>query len=394
MLIGQDGMSVTAPTVISNKDHPLLTRIVENRELTGPESEKETRHFVVDIAGSGLTYSAGDALGIYPTNRPLEVEEIIERLGATGWEPVTLARGNETVALREALLNKLTLSGPTRRTVEVFVQRLADTPERLRLESLLAPESAEWLAEFTAERHFVDLLIENPGVRFTPQEFVDLLRRLTPRLYSIASSPRVHPDQVHLTVSVVRYTTNRRDRHGVCSTFLANRAALGETPVMVFVTESHFRLPEDTARDVMMVGPGAGIAPFRAFLQERAAIGATGRNWLFFGDQHRESDYLYGDELEAWRASGHLARLDLAFSRDQEERIYVQNRMLESAAELWRWLEGGAGLYVCGDAKRMAKDVDAALHRIVAEQGALSPEAAVEYVKRLKREKRYQRDVY
>ena len=192
----------------------------------------------------------------------------------------------------------------------------------------------------------------------------------------------------------MRYQSNRRDRHGVCSTFLADRVALGETPVMVFVAESHFRLPEDGGRDVIMVGPGAGIAPFRAFLQERAATGATGRNWLLFGDRHRASDYLYREELEAWRAGGHLARLDLAFSRDQAERVYVQHRLLEAAPELWRWLEGGAAFYVCGDAKRMAKDVDAALHRIVAEQGGLAPEAAVEYVRRMKGEGRYQRDVY
>jgi sulfite reductase (NADPH) flavoprotein alpha-component len=387
-------MSASAHTAAYTKDHPLLTRIVANRVLSGPESEKDTRHFAVDIAGSGLTYTTGDALGVYPTNRRLEVEEIIEHLGATGWEPVTLPRGTETMPLREALLNKMALAGPTRRVLEFFAQRANDLEERARLEVLLAPESPEQLVEFTAERHFVDLLHEHPSVRLAPQEFVDLLRRLTPRLYSIASSPRLFPNEVHLAVSVVRYTTNRRDRHGVCSTFLADRVELGETPVMVFVAESHFRLPEDTARDVIMIGPGVGIAPFRAFLQERAVTEATGRNWLFFGDQRRECDYLYSEELEAWRASGHLARLDLAFSRDQEERIYVQQRMLESAPELWRWLEGGAALYVCGDAKRMAKDVDAALHQIVAEQGAMPAEAAAEYVKRLKREKRYLRDVY
>lgn len=387
-------MSASTQASAFTKDHPLLTRIIENRELSSPESEKDTRHFVVDIAGSGLTYSAGDSLGIFPTNRPLEVEEIVERLGATGWEPVTLARSSETVPLREALQQKLSLAGPARRAVEAFAQRARDPLERRRLEALLEPEMATMLAEYTAERHFVDLLHETPSARFAPQEFVDLLRRLSPRLYSIASSPKRHPDEVHLTVSIVRYHSNQRDRHGVCSTFLADRVALGETPVMVFVAESHFRLPEDPRRDIIMVGPGAGIAPFRAFLQERALMAAPGRNWLFFGDQHRDSDYLYREELEAWRAGGLLAHLDLAFSRDQDERIYVQHRMLEAAPELWRWLQGGAAFYVCGDAKRMAKDVDAALHRIVAEQGGLAPEAAAEYVKQLKREGRYLRDVY
>ncbi len=387
-------MSASAQASTYTKDHPLLTRIVENCALSGPESEKDTRHFSIDIAGSGLTYSAGDALGIYPTNRPLEVEEIIEHLGVTGWEQVNIPRVTETLPLREALLQKLSLAAPTRKAVELFAQRAVDATERARLEALLTPDAAGALVDFTAERHFVDLLIETPSARLAPQEFVDLLRRLTPRLYSIASSPKRHPDEVHLTVSVVRYQTNRRDRHGVCSTFLADRVALGETPVMVFVTESHFRLPEDPRRDVIMVGPGAGIAPFRAFLQDRQATDAPGRNWLFFGDQRQACDYLYREELEAWRQGGHLARLDLAFSRDQEERIYVQHKMLEAAPELWRWLEGGAAFYVCGDAKRMAKDVDATLHRIVAEQGGLTPEAAADYLKRLKRENRYQRDVY
>lgn len=387
-------MSASAQVQSFTKDHPLLTRILENRALSGADSEKDTRHFVVDIAGSGLTYSAGDALGVYPTNRPLEVEEVIERIGASGWEPVAVQRSSDSLVLREALQQKFSLAGPTRKAVEMFAQRATAAPERARLEGLLAPESAAQLAEFTAERHFVDLLAEFPSVRLAPQELVDLMRRLTPRLYSIASSPRRHPDEVHLTVSVVRYHSNYRDRHGVCSTFLADRVALGETPVLVFVAESHFRLPEDPGRDVIMVGPGAGIAPFRAFLQERAITRAAGRNWLFFGDQRADCDFLYREELEAWRAGGHLARLDLAFSRDQPERIYVQQRMLEAAPELWRWLEGGAAFYVCGEAKRMAKDVDATLHRIAAEQGGLSPEAAAEYVKRLKREGRYQRDVY
>lgn len=376
------------------KDRPLLARILENRALSGPASEKDTRHFVIDIGGSGLSYAAGDALGVHPTNRPLEVEEIIERLGVTGWERVTPPRAHESCTLREALQQKLSLAGPTRKAVEFFAERAHDPGERAHLERLLAPEAAPLLAEYTAERHFVDLMHETPSARVTPQEFVDLLRRLSPRLYSIASSPYQHPNEVHLTVSVVRYETNRRERHGVCSTFLADRVALGETPVMVFVTESHFRLPEDDNRDVIMVGPGAGIAPFRAFLQERAARQAAGRNWLFFGEQRQASDFLYREELETWHAGGHLTRLDLAFSRDQAERIYVQHRMLHAAPELWRWLERGAAFYVCGDARHMAKDVDTTLHRIITEQGGLSAVEATEYVKAMKKDRRYQRDVY
>ena len=215
-----------------------------------------------------------------------------------------------------------------------------------------------------------------------------------PRLYSIASSPKVYPSEIHLTVAVVRYQTNGRDRVGVCSTFLAERALVGITPAPVFVSHSHFGPPEDGAKDCIMIGPGTGIAPFRAFVQDRVASGAKGRNWLFFGDQHRATDFLYEDEWQQCLAQGSLARLDTAFSRDQVLKVYVQDRMRESAAELWAWLQAGAYFYVCGDAKRMAKDVDTALHDIVMQQGGMAPEQAAEYVKQMKKEKRYQRDVY
>ena len=215
-----------------------------------------------------------------------------------------------------------------------------------------------------------------------------------PRLYSIASSSRVHPQEIHLTVAVVRYQTNGRARAGVCSTFLADRALVGSTPTPVFVSHSHFGPPEDGAKDCIMIGPGTGIAPFRAFLQDRVATGATGRNWLFFGDQKRATDFLYEDEWQNYLAQGQLARLDTAFSRDQSAKIYVQDRMRENAAALWQWLQGGASFFVCGDAKRMAKDVDLALHEIIAAQGNLTPVAAADYVKQLKKDKRYQRDVY
>jgi sulfite reductase (NADPH) flavoprotein alpha-component len=228
----------------------------------------------------------------------------------------------------------------------------------------------------------------------SPQEFVALMRKLMPRLYSIASSPRVWGDDVHLTVAIVRYETNGRQRGGVCSTFMADRVLPGETPVPVFVSNSHFGLPESGDADLIMIGPGTGIAPFRAFLHDRKATGAKGRNWLFFGDQHRATDYLYGDEFEAFKADGLLTRLDLAFSRDQANKIYVQDRMRESGAEMWTWLERGAYFYVCGDAKRMAKDVDAELHTIIREHGKLDEAAAVAYVKQMKKDRRLMRDVY
>jgi sulfite reductase (NADPH) flavoprotein alpha-component len=278
--------------------------------------------------------------------------------------------------------------------VETLAARAADPAEKAKLEGLLAPEAKDLLAGFLHEREFIDLLVEFPSARLQPQELVDHMRRLMPRLYSIASSPRAHPQDIHLTVAVARYRTNGRDRVGVCSTFLADRVTVGETPTPVFVSHSHFGPPEDGARDAIMVGPGTGIAPFRAFLQDRAASGATGRNWLFFGDQKRATDFLYEEDWERWKREGILTRIDTAFSRDQLLKVYVQDRMREGAAELWAWIKGGAYFYVCGDAKRMAKDVDVALHDVIAGQGNMTPAEAADYVKAMKKEKRYQRDVY
>ncbi len=376
------------------KDNPFPARLVENRLLTGPGSEKETRHLVVDIGGSGLEYAAGDSLGIFPENDPAIVERLIALLGADGSELVTLPRSTETATLREALRTRVTVAGPGRKLLESLLALTSDPAERSRLESLLAPEAKETLEAFLAERECVDLLEEFPGARPSPQGFVEHLRKLMPRLYSIASSPKVHPAHVHLTVAIVRYRTNGRARAGVCTSFLADRVAPGETAVPVFVAKSHFGPPEDDASDMIMVGPGTGIAPFRAFLQERAARRATGRNWLFFGEQRRASDFLYEREFEAFREAGVLHRLDTAFSRDQAAKVYVQDRMRENAAELWRWLDSGASFFVCGDAKRMARDVDQALREILATQGGMDAPATDAFIKQLKKDRRYQRDVY
>jgi sulfite reductase (NADPH) flavoprotein alpha-component len=391
-------MSASADTTAAaySKDRPFPARISENRLLNKPGSAKETRHFVVDLRGSGLHYKAGDSLGVFPSNRPGEVEEILQRLGATGSEPVSpaLLKLPAPISLREALTDRLALAKPTRKIVETLAAKASNPDEKAKLAGLLAPESKDLLTQFLEAREFVDLLAEFPSARLTPQEFVDHLRKLMPRLYSIASSSKVHPSDVHLTVAVVRYETNHRERVGVCSTFLADRAQVGNTPVPVFVSDSHFGPPEDGSRDCIMVGPGTGIAPFRAFLQDRVASGATGRNWLFFGDQKRSTDYLYEEEWAEFLAKKQLTRLDTAFSRDQLLKVYVQDRMRENAAELWAWLKGGAHFYVCGDAKRMAKDVDTALHAIIAEQGHMTAEQAVDYVKQMKKDRRYQRDVY
>jgi sulfite reductase (NADPH) flavoprotein alpha-component len=239
----------------------------------------------------------------------------------------------------------------------------------------------------------IDFLIEHPSIKWTPQEFVDMLAKLMPRMYSISSSLKAHPDQVHFTIDVVHYESRGRMRKGVCSTFLAERA--DKAPVPIFPNTSKFRLPEEGNTPIMMVGPGTGIAPFRAYLQERKAIGAKGKNWLFFGSQHEDCNYFYRDELEQYQRDGFLARCDCAWSRDQAGKSYVQHKMLENAAGIWKWLDGeGAHIFVCGDARRMAKDVDAALRKIIQEQGAKTEEQTNEYVEKLKSEKRYKRDVY
>lgn len=389
-------MSTPVDASAFSKDNPFPALLTENRMLTQPGSAKETRHFVVSLAGSGLHYKAGDSLGVFPSNRAEEVAEIIQRLGATGDELVSpqALKLPAPMPLRDVLTHKVALAGPPRRIIETLAAKATAPAEQAKLTALLAPESKEALMAFLDDREFVDLLAEFPSAKLTPQEFVDHQRRLMPRLYSIASSSRVHPQEIHLTVAVVRYQTNGRARAGVCSTFLADRALVGSTPTPVFVSHSHFGPPEDGAKDCIMIGPGTGIAPFRAFLQDRVATGATGRNWLFFGDQKRATDFLYEDEWQNYLAKGQLARLDTAFSRDQSAKIYVQDRMRENAAELWQWLQGGATFFVCGDAKRMAKDVDLALHEIIAAQGNLTPAAAADYVKQLKKDKRYQRDVY
>ncbi len=377
-----------------DKNNPFPARLTENWLLSKEGSIKDTRHFVVDIKDSGLVYTCGDSLGVYPANKSENVQELLDVLSASGEDMVRLPKSEEDISLREALTHKLSLAQPTKKVLKALLEGGVEEETKNLLEEKLAPENNEQTKEYLENREFADLLLDFPGAQLSPQDFILNMRKLMPRLYSIASSPTVYPDEIHLTIAVVRYHTNGRDRVGVCSTYLADRAPLEESCVPVFVAKSHFGLPADDSADLIMVGPGTGIAPFRAFLQERIARGATGRSWIFFGDQHLETDYLYGDEFEKYLAEGHLDRLDLAWSRDQDYKIYVQDKVLENAAEFWQWLQDGAYFYVCGDAKRMAKDVNAALHQIAREQGGMSEEEAIAWVKNLKKEKRYQRDVY
>ena len=378
-----------SPTTIEySRKNPYPARLFVNRKLTADGSAKEVRHFEISLADSGLAYEVGDALGVFPTNDPQLVGDLLDMLGFDGEEAVATPDGGES-PLRLALAQHYDITKPGTELLKAAAERKPGG----ELAPLLDPARREELKKFLWGREVIDL-VNGLASPFTPADFVKVLKKQQPRLYSISSSPHAHPGEVHLTVGAVRHESHGRTRGGVCSTFLADRVG-ADTPVPVFVQPSHgFKLPTDLARPIIMVGPGTGIAPFRAFLEERAIIGASGKNWLFFGDQRRATDFLYSGQLEAWLAAGHLARLDLAFSRDQAEKIYVQQRMIEAAAELWSWLECGAHFYVCGDASRMAKDVDAALHQVIETVGGKSKDEAAAYVAGLNSDKRYQRDVY
>ncbi|MFF7863448.1 molybdopterin-dependent oxidoreductase [Pseudomonas monteilii] len=366
-----------APVTIYGKQQPWAAALVENRLLNGPGASKETRQLVFDLSGSGFSYAAGDALGVWPRNCPTLVDELLALTQLDGQAMVEL-KGQPAMPLAEALQAHLEIAKVTPQQLQAFAGSAPD------LQRLLQPECKAELQDWLWGRQLVDVLRAFPQ-QLPLASWLDLLKPLQPRLYSISSSPLAHPDQVHLTVSTVRYG----ERKGVCSSFLADRAQALKVAIFPQVSK-HFRLPEDDSVPVIMVGPGTGIAPFRAFLEEREARGAKGGNWLFFGEQYAATDFYYQDQLQAWQASGHL-RLDTAFSRDQAEKIYVQQRMLEQGAQLWQWLEAGAYFYVCGDAQRMAKDVDAALREVIAEHGGVDADA---YMEGLSKAKRYRRDVY
>ena len=369
--------------------NPFPARLLVNRRLSGPESEKDTRHFEVDLTGWGLSFEVGDSLAVYPTNDPELVTEIIGAIRAKGDEPVPLAKGQK--ALREALLRGYSITQITPKFLRAIAERASAAP---LLRGLLEPKRKQDLDTYLWGMEVIDFLIEHPSVKFRPEEFVGLLTKLQPRLYSVASSLRAYPDQVHFIVDVIRYESHGRMRKGVCSTFMAERAS--DVPMPVYPSlAKHFHLPDDPNTPIIMIGPGTGVAPFRAFLQERQASGAKGKNWLFFGAQHEKCDYAYGEEFEQLKRDGFLTRLDCAWSRDQAQKVYVQHKMLENAAEIWKWIDSGnAQFFVCGDAKRMAKDVDAALRKIIQDQSGKNVEEANAYVEKLKSDKRYKRDVY
>jgi sulfite reductase (NADPH) flavoprotein alpha-component len=375
-----------APSPYS-RTNPFPGKLVVNRSLCGADSDKDTRHFEIDLTGWGLNYEVGDSMTVWPTNDPALADEIIRMIGAKGDEAVK-SPSRETT-LREALLRDCRITQTTPKFLKAVAERATAAP---LLTDLLKPERKQDLDTYLYGMEVIDFLIEHPSIKWTAQELIEVLAKLQPRLYSISSSLKARPNQVHFTIDVVKYESRGRQRKGVCSTFLAERA--GNVPVPVFPNTSKFRLPEDGNTPIIMVGPGTGIAPFRAFLQERQAVGAKGKNWLFFGSQHEHCNYFYRDELDELKRDGILTRLDCAWSRDQEGKSYVQHKMLENAAEIWKWMDSeNAQFFVCGDARRMAKDVDAALRTIFQEQGGKSEEQTNEYVEKLKSDKRYKRDV-
>jgi sulfite reductase (NADPH) flavoprotein alpha-component len=372
------------------RDAPLLAPIIDKRSLTDEASTKSTLHVAFEIGGTGLRYEVGDACGVIPTNDLNLVAEILQRLGFHGNERVTSVKGGGTTTLHDALAHERQITRLSRQMIRGYATRGNCAP----LLDLLEPAQQAAFDAFIHERGLVDLLIEYPGVLDDANELTNLLPKLSPRLYSISSSPAAHAGQIHTTVAVVRFTSRNLERGGVCSTFFADRTSLADKLPIYIQPNRKFKLASNPDAPIIMIGPGTGIAPFRGFLHERRALGHKGRNWLFFGERRSTTDYLYREELESMHADGHLTRLDTAFSRDHAQKVYVQDRMLEHGAQFWAWLQEGASVYVCGDASRMAKDVNAALCRIVQEQGALSTQDAEEYVANLKEQHRYHRDVY
>ena len=371
-----------APTSAYNKANPFPATLLVRQKITGRDSEKDVRHIEIDLSGSGLQYRAGDALGVWFENDPAVVEEILAAVSLKGDEPVNAGGQGKTV--REALLHdwEIGLNTPQ------FVQGYAEISSNPALKEAAADASA-----YAAANPIAGIVSQYPAA-LTAGQLAGLLRPLAPRLYSISSAPEEVGEEVHLTVGVLRYEHNGISRTGAASDFLGERLE-EEGSVRVFVEENpRFRLPENPDTPVIMIGAGTGVAPFRAFMQQRAANGDSGKNWLIFGNQHFTQDFLYQTEWQGWAKDGLLNKYDFAWSRDQEEKIYVQHKIREEAAELWQWLQQGAHIYVCGDASRMAKDVEQALLDTIAEQGGLSADDADEYLDNLRQEGRYQRDVY
>lgn len=368
-----------------NRKNPFITQIVDRYALTKPGSKKRTDHIVLDLMDSGLTYQVGDSIAVQPVNAPELVAKTIEAMQASGNEIV-----NDCL-LSEYLTKQTNLSSLSRKLISETAARHANPEKKELLTDLLKEENKGLLKKYLGEREIWDFLGEHQEALFSPEELCGILQPLLPRFYSIASSQRVHPNEVHLTVGYLEYETNGNRRIGVCTHYLCHLAPLFERSVPIYVQPSRgFTVPEQLDAPIIMIGPGTGVAPYRAFMEERVAQGATGKNWLFFGEWNRAYDFFYEDYWCALQEQGKLV-LDVAFSRDQAHKVYVQHLMLENGAEFYRWLREGAYVYVCGNADRMAKDVDQALHSICEIHGQTD---AKSFVKQLQKDKRYLKDIY
>lgn len=373
-----------------SRTNPFYAEVLENINLNGRGSNKETRHLELSLEGSGLVYEPGDSLGIYPTNDPALVDELIQTCGWNAEEAVTVHKNGDTLPLKEALTSHFEITVLTK----PLLQKIAALTKSESLHALLEKGNEEKLKEYIAGRDLVDAARDFGPFEGTAADFTSILRKIPARLYSIASSLKANDEEVHLTIGAVRYDAHGRERQGVCSILCAERLQPGDTLPVYIQHNQNFKLPQDPDAPIIMVGPGTGIAPFRSFMQEREEMGANGKSWLFFGDQHFVTDFLYQTEWQKWLKDGVLTKMDVAFSRDTEEKVYVQHQMKKQSKELFEWLEQGAYVYICGDEKHMAHDVHNTLLSIIQEEGAMSKEKAESYLANLQEQKRYQRDVY
>lgn len=373
-----------------SRTNPFYAEVLENINLNGRGSNKETRHIELSLEGSGLVYEPGDSLGIYPTNNPALVDELIQTCGWNAEEAVTVHKNGDTLPLKEALTSHFEITVLTK----PLLLKIAALTKSESLHALLEEGNEEKLKEYIAGRDLVDAARDFGPFEGNAAEFTSILRKIPARLYSIASSLKANDEEVHLTIGAVRYDAHGRERQGVCSILCAERLQPGDTLPVYIQHNQNFKLPQDPDAPIIMVGPGTGIAPFRSFMQEREELGANGKSWLFFGDQHFVTDFLYQTEWQKWLKDGVLTKMDVAFSRDTEEKVYVQHQMKKQSKELFEWLEQGAYVYICGDEKHMAHDVHNTLLSIIQEEGAMSKEKAESYLANLQQQKRYQRDVY
>lgn len=388
--IAQTSSETTPEQSAYSRNNPFKAEVLANINLNGRGSDRETRHLELSLEGSNLQYEPGDSLGIYPENHPELVDAIIKQMNWNAEEVVPINKSGEQGSLREALLKYYEITALTK----PLITQAAELTSNPALRELLAQGQEQALRSYINGRDLLDLLQDFEPWQGSAKQFVAILRKLPARLYSIASSFKANEDEVHLTVRAVRYESHGRERYGVCSVHCAERVQPGDSLPIYIQQNPNFKLPADTNTPIIMIGPGTGVAPFRAFLEEREEIGAEGKSWLFYGDRHFVTDFLYQTDWQRMLKDGVLTKLDVAFSRDTEEKVYVQHRLLQKSRELFEWLQAGAYVYICGDEKHMAHDVHTALLTVIEQEGGLSAEQAAAYLNDMQDQQRYQRDVY